>query len=233
MVNKKFLAPWGRSGIYGCNIIYVKWNSEAICKKIYEFSSKIRKDRGLQSWLLWVLEKKLLKSSIIIRIHQIYYRISCTKNQGFENLVVFFEWSTLKSSIFANFWWKSIYFFINRFRIWFDINNVAVAKPKNGPRSRKSKNYYSVRVVIHTSTRMVYQFREAVHVLPRVMGDDGTTWYRPLEAARWVVPLSLRISGSEYPVIWGGPHRYYSLRRTVLEYVLTDTTTHQMKPEDF
>ena len=54
-------------------IIYVKSNSEAIYKKIYGFSSKIRKDRGLQSWLL---EKKLLKSSIIIRMHQIYYWIS-------------------------------------------------------------------------------------------------------------------------------------------------------------
>ena len=30
-------------------IIYAKSNSEAICKKIYGFSSKIRKDRGLQS----------------------------------------------------------------------------------------------------------------------------------------------------------------------------------------
>ena len=47
--------------------------------------------------------KKLLKLTIIIRIHEIYYRISYTKNRGFENLVVFFEWSTLKSSMFANF----------------------------------------------------------------------------------------------------------------------------------
>ena len=82
------------------------------------------------------LEKKtLLNLSIILRIHHIYYRISYTKNHGFENLVVFFEWSTLKSSVFANFWWKSFLFFINLFRIRFDINTVASTMLKNGPAS--------------------------------------------------------------------------------------------------
>ena len=38
------------------------------------------------------LEKKtLLNLSIILRIHQIYYRISYTTNHGFGNLVVFFR----------------------------------------------------------------------------------------------------------------------------------------------
>ena len=37
------------SVISGWHIIYAKSNSEAICKKIYLFSAKIRKDGGLQS----------------------------------------------------------------------------------------------------------------------------------------------------------------------------------------
>ena len=121
------------SGLSGWHIIYAKWNSDGICKKIHRISLKTRKDRILQSW---PLEKKLLNLSIMLRIHEIYYRISFAKTHGFEHLVVLFEWSTLKSSIFAIFLWKPLNFFINRFRIWFDINNVSSVMLKNGPHSR-------------------------------------------------------------------------------------------------
>ena len=44
-----YIVEQSMSGISGWHIIYAKSNSEAICKKIYLFSSKIRKDKGLQS----------------------------------------------------------------------------------------------------------------------------------------------------------------------------------------
>ena len=94
------------SGRSGRCIIYAKWNSEEVYLKNYRLSSKIRKDRRLQSWQL---EKKLLN----FPNREFLYRKSYSKFDAFWglsiNLVVFFEWSTLKPSIFVNFWWKSIF----------------------------------------------------------------------------------------------------------------------------
>ena len=113
--------------------------SNQILKRFYfenlDFHLKNPIEKYFQSWLLWlvwVLEKKLLKSSIIIRIHQIYYRISYTKIQSFENLVVFSSgqlWSPLSLRIF-----DENPFFTNRYRISFGINNIASRTPKTAVR---------------------------------------------------------------------------------------------------
>ena len=111
------------------HIIYVKSNSEEVYKKIYWFSSKIRKDRGLQSWLLWVLGKKLLKSSIIIRIHEIYYRISYTKNQGL--------W---KTPLFWGMWNVQLLESIAR-RIFVETKNIFQTRKISKGKSMKIENW--------------------------------------------------------------------------------------------
>ena len=119
---------WSTFEHSGCHIIYVKSNSKEVYFWQKWFSSKIRQDRRLQSW---PLEKKLLN----FQNRDFLYRKSYSKFDAFWglsiNLVFFFEWSTLKSSIFANFWWKLIYFFTNRSRISFGINNVSLWKARN------------------------------------------------------------------------------------------------------
>ena len=71
-----------------CHIIYVKSNSKAVYKKQKGFPSKFAKIEDLKVDYMYS-KQNVLNLSIILRIHQLYYRISYTKNHGFGNLVVF------------------------------------------------------------------------------------------------------------------------------------------------
>ena len=77
------------------------------------------------------------------------------KKSGSWKFSSFFEWSTLKSSIYTNFWWKSIYFFMNRFRISFGISNNITGNARNAIRSVlvPSKHFWSPRVAPVHETR--------------------------------------------------------------------------------
>ena len=74
-------------------------NLKRFIKKYIDFNQKLATIEDFKV----DYSKKLLKSSIIIRIHQIYYRISYTKIQSFEILVVFSSgqlWSPLSLRFF-------------------------------------------------------------------------------------------------------------------------------------
>ena len=121
----------------GWHIIYVKSNSEEVCKKYIDFPQKFAKIEDFKV----DHSKKLLN----FQNTGFLYRKSYSKFDGFwwlsMILVVFFDWSNLKSSIFANFWWKSIIFFTNPFRNPFGINNISSTKSRNAIRDVYIKIY--------------------------------------------------------------------------------------------
>ena len=83
-------------------------------KKIIDFHKKIAKIEDFKVDYMYskLTTKKLLILSIILRIHQIYYRISYTKNHGLGNLVVFFRVVNFEVFYLCEFLMKSNIFFL-------------------------------------------------------------------------------------------------------------------------
>ena len=120
----------GLLGISWWHITYSKSNYETICKKYMDFYQQF----PFEKIFLWSKILKIWKFRwYFLKIRKSENRkIKNVKNLRYENFEIFRflekSWSkflTSKKYIFdRNFWWKSIYFFINRLRIWFWISNV-------------------------------------------------------------------------------------------------------------